>query len=199
MKHAFWVLPGFLAGAAAGLGFGVFHWRSAIDAYYPATRAAYVRNQIAQAGPVDTLVIGDSISKSTFLYGVCGRTFNASVGGSTVPVELALARFAIPKLKPKTIIVETGRNYFHHGDNPAFEPDFHELLSALHGHKLILVGIPLAPKETEFVRRTAQAVGAEFVMPATGNLTIEGVHPTPKGALVYRQRIAAACRQFRPA
>ena len=193
MRRALWFLPAFLMGASAGLGFGVVHWRRAIDAVYPITRALYLHRQIMEAGPIDTLVIGDSISESTYLANFCGKTFNASVGGATVPIQLPLAKLGVARLKPSTVVIQTGRNYFHAGPNPQFEPDFRALLAAVRGRKLILVGIPLAPEETEFVRREAQRSGAKFVTPVTGSLTFDGVHPTPQGGLIYRHRLEEAC------
>lgn len=180
-------------GVLVGVAAGAYRWRDPTLTHYPTIRAAYVHNLIAQSGPVDTLILGDSISESTLLDGVCGKTFNASVGAARVPTAYQLGRFAVPRLRPKLVVVEIGTNYFAAGDDAQFYRDYPILLRQLAGHRLILVGTPRSVKATAWIERTAQALGAQFVPPVTGRLTFEGVHPTPEGGRVYRQRLANAC------
>jgi len=181
-------------GACAGLAFGVVHWRRALATEYKQTRALYVERLAEQSGPIDTLVLGDSIAETTLLDGACGRTFNAGVGNARAQVAEEIARIAIPRLHPKSIVVEIGTNYFVYGDNPEFETDYRELISEMpHDAKLVLVGTPRSETANAFIRQTAQRIGARYVAPITGDLTIEGVHPTRRGAEELRRRIEGAC------
>lgn len=193
MSRPLWLLAGVTLGLGMGASLGAYRWRDPTLSHYATVRARYVKNLIAQSQPVDTLVLGDSISESTLLDGVCGKTFNAAVGGSRIGLDLELARFAIPRLKPRTIIVAIGTTHFANGEDPAFEREYSAFVRQLPARK-ILVGTPRSQMATAFIERTAQEIGATFVMPVTGKLTFEGVHPTPEGAVVYRSRLAAACR-----
>jgi hypothetical protein len=160
---------------------------------YTRTRAKFVRAALANAQPVDTLVLGDSISEMTFLAGVCGKTFNASVAGARVGDVASLAPYAIERTRPKVIVLEIGTNHFYTDpDLSDFEHQYVALVDSLPGRK-ILVGIPNSPAASNFVRGVASRIHASYVEPVTGDLTSGGAHPTPQGAVVYRNRIHRAC------
>jgi hypothetical protein len=183
----------FTIGGLCGVGAGAWRWRNPYLDYYPDVRGAYVLNQIRDSGPVDTLILGDSILESTLLDDVCGKTFNASVGAAQEPKAAEIAAVALPRLKPKTIVVEIGTNTIANGEEQLFYRRYPALLRQLAGRRLILVGTPRSATVTAYIERTAQEIGAAFIPPVTGNLTKEGVHPTPEGSEVYRRLIAEAC------
>jgi lysophospholipase L1-like esterase len=160
---------------------------------YSETRMGFVRTALSAAEPSDTLILGDSVSESTWLDGVCGRTFNASVGGAFVKDVAALAPEAVRSIQPKRIVLEVGANNLWGGrTDPTFRRDYRALVKSLPA-KLSLVGVPNNTEADRFVRSVAQKIGAAYVEPVRGNLTIDGVHPTTEGARVYRSRIAASC------
>ena len=195
MKVAIALLAGFIVGTLSGLIFGYSHWRNPDLVEYPEVRAHFLENLIRQTGPVDTLVLGDSIVESTDLSDVCGKTFNAGVGSSMADTASHLAMIALPLLKPKTVVVNVGRNSISRGYSlKQMEAGYLRLVHQLRGYRLILVGIPESPAGTAFIKRTAAQIGAAFVEPVPPDLTFEGIHPTPQGAKLLRLRIAAACR-----
>jgi hypothetical protein len=160
---------------------------------YTQTRAKFLREELSNAEPVFTLVLGDSISAMTWLDGVCGTTFNASVPGARIGDVASLAPYAIERTRPKVIVLEVGTNHFH--TNPSFSDfkrQYAALVRSLPGRK-ILVGVPNSPAASSFVRSVANQIEAAYVEPATGKLTRGGTHPTPEGASVYRKRIERAC------
>ena len=187
--------------AALALGLDEFkEWREDLSIKeYAHTRAKFVRAELSNAEPANTLVLGDSISEMTSLDGVCGKTFNASVAGARIGDVLALAPYAIQRIRPKLIVLEVGTNHFHTNPNLSdFKRQYAALVQSLPGEK-ILVGIPNSPAASNFVRGIASRIGAAYLEPVTGHLTNGGAHPTPEGSAVYRQRIQRACAaQVRP-
>ena len=191
----YWVFGIALIGGALALALDEANeWRRDMsEKAYTQTRAKIVRAALANAQPVDTLVLGDSISEMTFLAGVCGKTFNAAVAGARVGDVASLAPYAIERTRPKTIVLEVGTNHFYTDPNlPDFERQYVALVDSLPGRK-ILVGVPNSPAASSFVRSVASQVHATYVEPVTGNLTSGGAHPTPEGAVLYRHRIHQAC------
>lgn len=178
-------------GLVLGVGAGAYRWRTPP---YPKVRAGFVRTQLAIAQPAETLVLGDSISESTWLENVCGSTVNASIGGASVQTIAEVAPFALRRIRPRIVVLEIGTNHFWRDKTPtaAFKSDYVSLVRSLPG-KRILVGIPNSAEGNAFVEQVARLTGSAFVPPVTGPLTIDGAHPTPEGALTYRGRIAAAC------
>ena len=190
-----WMLGLVVALAAIALGLDEANeWRRDMSGRsYTQTRAKYVRAALSNAPPVDTLVLGDSISEMTWLTGVCGKTFNAAVAGARIGDVAALAPYAIERTRPKVIVLEVGTNHFHTDPNPSdFQQQYLALLNSLPGRK-ILVGVPNSRAASNFVRRVASQIDAAYVEPVTGQLTSGGTHPTPEGASVYRQRVQRAC------
>lgn len=181
-----------LAAFAVGLGVGAYKWRHA--SAYTQVRAGFVRDALSIAEPVDTLVLGDSISELTWLDGVCGKTFNAAVAGAKIGDVASLAPLAIERTRPKAIVLEVGTNHFWVDPNLSeFKRQYLALVKSLPGRK-ILVGIPNSPAADSFVRGLAKHIHAAYVEPVTGDLTRAGTaHPTREGATVYRQRIQEAC------
>jgi hypothetical protein len=161
---------------------------------YTQARTRFVHRALSNAGPVDTLVLGDSISESTWLYDVCGKTFNASVAGAKIGNVASLAPIAIQRTRPKVIVLEVGANHFHTDARLTrdFKHQYVALIRSLPARK-ILVGVPNSPAASSFVRSLASHIDAAYVEPATGKLTRGGVHPTRDGAAVYRQRLEKAC------
>ena len=193
-----WVLGVGVALAALALGLDEANeWRSDMsEKAYTKARVKFLRAALSNAEPVDTIVLGDSISEMTWLVGACGKTFNASVAGARIEDVASLAPYAIKQTRPKTIIVEVGTNHFHtDGNLPDFERQYAALVQSLPGEK-ILVGVPNSPAANRFVRSVATRIDAPFVEPVTGKLTQGGTHPTAEGSAVYRQRIQRACASF---
>jgi hypothetical protein len=184
--------------AACALGVDEYNeWRHGemSEKAYTQTRAQFLRKVLSNADPVDTLVLGDSISEMTWLVGVCGKTYNASMAGAMIGDVASLAPVAIERTRPKVIVLEVGTNNLWADPTPtdAFKRQYLELLHSLPGRK-ILVGIPNSPTASDFVRDVARQDHAAYVEPVTGDLTQGGgVHPTAEGAEVYRQRIHQAC------
>ena len=169
-------------------------WRNDMSGKaYAQTRVKFVRAALSNAGPVDTLVLGDSISEMTWLDGVCGKTFNASVGGARIGDVGKLAPFAIERTRPKLVVLQIGTNHFHSDPDLAdFKRQYLALVRLLPGRK-ILVGVPISSAASNFVQSVANHIHAPYVAPVTGALTSGGAHPTPAGAAVYRQRLQHAC------
>jgi hypothetical protein len=191
------LLVGALLAAVGAMGYkaGAYQRHHPTTKLYTQVRGNFVRTALENAEPVDTLVLGDSILEMTPLFDVCGRTFNASVAGARIENVAALAPFAIQRTRPKVIVVEVGANHFFtDADLAGFERQYAALLRSLPGRK-ILVGVPNSAEASGFVRAAASEIGAAYVEPVTpGKLTRNGgVHPTPIGADVYRQRIRLAC------
>lgn len=189
-------LAGVLAGGALGPD-EYQEWRHGemSELAYTHTRGNFIRKVLSNAGQVDTLVLGDSISEMTWLNDVCGETFNASAAGATIGDVASLAPLAIERIRPKVIVLEVGTNNLWSDPTPTdeFKRQYLELLHSLPGRK-ILVGIPNSPAASDFVRSMARQGHTEYVEPVTGDLTQGGgVHPTAEGAAVYRQRIRQAC------
>src|SRR5215208_3481777 len=184
--------------AACALGVDEYNeWRhdEMSEKPYTHTRAQFVRKALSNAEPIDTLVLGDSISEMTWLVDVCGKTYNASAAGAKIGDVALLAPLAIQRTRPKVIVLEVGTNNLWTDPTPSddFKRQYLALVHSLPGRK-ILVGIPNSPAASDFVRNVASHVHAAYVEPVTGELTQSGgVHPTPEGAVVYRQRIQQAC------
>jgi hypothetical protein len=184
-----------LAASALALDEAVEWLRDAPGKNYTQTRAKFVRTALSNAEPVNTLVLGDSISESTWLYDVCGKTFNASVAGAKIADVASLAPIAVQRTRPNVIVLEVGTNNLRADPRPSddFKRQYLALVGSLPGRK-ILVGFPNSPAGSSFVRRVAGHIDATYVEPVTGKLTHgSGVHPTREGAMVYRQRIQQAC------
>ena len=181
-----------LVGCQLGLGIGAYEWRR--PRIYTQVRAGFVRQALSVAEPVDTLVLGDSISELAWLEDVCGKTFNASVAGAKIDDVASLAPVAIQRSRPKVIVLEIGTNHFWVDPNLSdFKRKYLALVKSLPGRK-ILVGIPNNSAADSFVRSVANQIHAAYVEPVTGNLTRAGtVHPMREGAVVYRRRIQQAC------
>lgn len=166
------------------------------DPTYTKYRATHVRAALSTAMPVNTLVLGDSISELTWLDGVCGTTFNASVAGARIGDVASLAPVAIQQTRPKVIVVQVGTNNLWTEPTPSddFKRQYLALVQSLPPGGKILVGIPNRPAASNFVRSVASDIGGAYVEPVTGKLTRDaGVHPTREGAAEYRQRIQRAC------
>jgi hypothetical protein len=184
-----------MAASALAIDEAVEWLRDAPGKSYTQTRTKFVRTALSNAEPVNTLVLGDSISESTWLYDVCGKTFNASVAGAKVADVASLAPLAIQRTRPKVIVLEIGANNMRADPSPSddFKRQYLALVRSLPGRK-ILVGVPNSPAASSFVRGIAGHINATYVEPVTGVLTRgSGVHPTREGAAVYRQRIQQAC------
>ena len=189
-------LGSLVAAFALGLSLGAHNWRHGSGPRYAQARTTHVLAALSLADPVDTLVLGDSISESTWLDGVCGKTFNASVAGAKIADVAALAPIAIQQTRPKVVVLEVGTNNMWTDPKPSddFKQQYFALLRSLPGEK-ILVGVPNSPAASRFVRSVASSIDAAYVQPVTGELTRDGgVHPNREGAAVYRQRIQEACR-----
>jgi lysophospholipase L1-like esterase len=185
-----------VACAVALTGAGYFRWHRPPPPTYAETRAGFVRLNADLAPPVDFVALGDSITESVYFGPVCGSWFNAGVGGAKVGDIAAVARYVLPKLKPKIILVAAGTNDFMAGGAlPAFERDYLALLATLPRAKVILMGAPNSAAASAFVRSQASARGFRYVEPITGaGLTIaDGVHLTNAGARLYRDRVKVAC------
>ena len=193
--NVFWVLG--LGSGLAALVLGLDEaneWRRDMSGKaYTESRVHFVRAALSNAEPVDTLVLGDSISEMTWLDAACGKTFNASVAGARIGDVAALAPYAIQRTRPKTIVLQVGANHFHTDHRLAdFEQQYVALVRTLPGQKM-LVGVPNSPAASTFIQNVASRIGAAYIKPVTGRLTIGGTHPTPEGSAVYRQRIQQAC------
>jgi hypothetical protein len=185
---AFRVFAALLAGVAIGVGAGALRWRHEYPPPYNETRSGFVRTALGVAGPVDTLILGDSVGESLWLD--CGRAFNASVGRSTVSDVAALAPLAL-RVKPKTTILIVGANDNWEEFSPQFERDYSALVRSLPG-KLILVGVPNNARADAVVRSISRrSAEAAYIQPAMQ--TSDGVHPTVEGATKLRGRIEQAC------
>lgn len=182
-------------GIVLGIALGGWRWRDADPAPYQTTRMGFVRTALSMAPDSDALILGDSISESTWLDGACGFTFNASVGGASVADVARLAPYAIAQTKPETIVLEVGTNdLWNRPINYAFKRDYLALVRSLPGRRL-LVGVAVHPEGNRYIQQVAKQTGSIYVPPVTDKLTIDGAHPTPEGAREYRNRLLAQCRQ----
>jgi lysophospholipase L1-like esterase len=179
-----------------GAGVGYSRWHRPPPPTYAETRAGFVRLNADLAPPVDFVALGDSITESVYFGQICGTWFNAGVGGAKVDDIAGIARYVLPKLKPKTILVAVGTNDFMAGGTlPDFERGYLALLAALPPAKVILMGVPNSAAASAFVRSQAATRGFRYVKPITGaGFTIaDGVHLTDAGARLYRDRVKVAC------
>lgn len=174
----------------AGIGIGYF--RSGGPPGEAQSRV--VRQLIENADGVDTLAVGDSITEQTWLGNVCGITFNAAQSGFKVTDVREVLGFALPRLKPRTVIVAVGANHFRtDGDVGHFRKQYDQLLGELPRVRIILVGVPNNEDGNRVVQQAARRIGAAYVPPMTGADTTDGVHLTSQGARSYRQRLERAC------
>jgi hypothetical protein len=195
MRKVILVVAVLAAVGALGFEAGAYQRHHPTTNIYTQVRTNFLRTLLESADPVDTLVLGDSISEMTWMVGVCGKTYNASVAGAKISDVASLAPLAIRRTRPKVIVLEVGTNNLWTDPTPSddFRRQYLALVHSLPGLK-ILVGIPNSPDASRFVRSVADHIHAAYVEPVTGKLTRGGgVHPTREGATVYRQRIHDAC------
>ncbi len=176
-------------------GFLIGH-RSKPAGLNPDRRIQFVEVRASPGRASRCVALGDSVTEETWLDDACGRTFNAAVGGSRVRHVRAVADAVLPRLKPKTIIVAVGANHFWKRPEAEFQKDYPKLLASLPSARLILMGVPNSPAASAFVQSLARQRGATYIPPVTGsgNTIPDGVHLTPQGAALFRQRVQQACR-----
>ena len=157
---------------------------------YESQREKFVLVQAALSGPVDTLVLGDSITESNLLDGLCGKTFAAAIGGARVADMLRLAPTFIRLTNPKRIVlaIETNDTWQR---SKTFASDYAKLLRSLPIRPFVLVGAK--DDTTGVIPSYAKAIGADYVPPIPSNLTWDGHHPTPAGARWWRDSVARSC------
>ena len=157
---------------------------------YESQREKFVLVQAAVEGPVDTLVLGDSITESNDLDGLCGTTFAAGIGGAKIADIRRVAPTLIHLTHPKRIVLAIGTNDAW-GESKSFRSDYDELLSSLPMKPSILVGIHNG--DNAFIAAQARKIGAAYVPPIPANMTWDSYHPTPDGARLWRSNVARAC------
>lgn len=184
-------------------GWAVRHKRQQVhhDQSYTAKRSAMVQANAAIAPPQDFVALGDSLTEEVYLADVCGRSFNAGVGGARVDDVIVVADRILKRLQPKVILVAVGTNDFWTGmDAATFRTRYAALLARLPHAHIILMGLPESADGTAVIREMAKARGFAYVDPVTGpeNTVDDGAHLKLPGARLYRQRIAAACAAIMP-
>ena len=171
------------------------------DQSYTAKRSAMVQANAAIAPPQDFVALGDSLTEQVYLADVCGRSFNAGVGGARVADVAVMADRILKRLQPKVILVAVGTNDFWTGmDVATFRTQYAALLARLPRAHIILMGLPESAEGTAAIREMAKARGFTYVDPVTGpgNTVDDGAHLKSPGARLYRQRIAVACAAVQP-
>lgn len=166
----------------------------------PETREAYIVERetrmlarAAQAGKVDTVVLGDSITEMNRLDGLCGTTFNAGVGGAAIEDLRRFAPAVVRMTRPAHIVLAIGTNDVLLGGAHVarFRADYRALLRRLTVVPFALVGVDHG--DNRFIRAEADRIGAVFLPPVARTMTYDGVHPTEAGLKLWRERVAAVC------
>ncbi|ANU08821.1 SGNH/GDSL hydrolase family protein [Paraurantiacibacter namhicola] len=161
---------------------------------YPQGRSHYTRQQAAHFGKADSVIIGDSLVEQTDFSGVCGRTFQAGLGGSSAVDAINALPAIVQHTDPKVVFIAIGTNYFTSGDQLAdLENEYPYLIDAADGRQVVLVGIHNSDKGDAFIAALAKDAGYEFVAMPEGPLMMDKLHFTTEGSERFRQAIAEAC------
>lgn len=156
-------------------------------------REPFVLVQAEIVGPVDTLIVGDSIVETNVIGDVCGKTFAAGIGGATLSdltrVVPALVKFS----RPKMLVVAAGTNDMlqGHGFGATFENRYRALLGILPVRPFALIGVQGG--DNTFIANTARSIGARYIAPVPKATTRDGIHPDARGARIWRDRVVSAC------
>lgn len=181
-----------MAGLAAGA--GLFELRDYDPPPYPQSRAPFVTQLAKQFGPSETLVLGDSLVEQTNFSAVCGRTFNAGIGGARVQDVRRALPALIGATQPERVIVAVGANHFVADDELAdFRRQYPLLLDELASRDLVLVGVSNSREASDFVQQQAQERGLTYIAPITAPLQEDGLHHTVAGSRMFREAVAATC------
>jgi lysophospholipase L1-like esterase len=185
---------------AALIGLCVAVYLRRVAATTPQTRESYVAERerrmqarAIQAGKVDTVVLGDSITEMNALDGLCGTTFNAGVGGAAIDDLRRWTPNVLKVTRPTRIALAIGTNDVLAGGARVvqFRASYAALLDSLPVRPFALVGVDRG--DNRFIRAEADRIGAAYVPPVARSLTYDGIHPTPAGLRLWRARVAATC------
>jgi len=164
---------------------------------YPQARSRFVLTQASFAGHFDTVVLGDSTAETEWADGVCGRTFNAGIGGARINDLLPIAPSILRDASPSVIIVSVGTNHFTAGKREwiQFSQEYPALLAQIPSSaRLILIGVPNDTQADDFIKAEAERRHVIHVPPLTGRLASDGIHANAEGVAVWRNLVAEACR-----
>ena len=150
---------------------------------YPEIRSQRVVTLAATTSDYDTVVLGDSIGEGIALAGPCGSTFNAAVGYTESRHVRMLGR-------PKLIIVFIGANDWPH----LYRRDVSALIGRL-PRPLILVDTSPTAATKAFASGLAKRAGIRLVS-TVGIETVDGVHPSVRGARTLKKRVEEACSEL---
>jgi lysophospholipase L1-like esterase len=166
----------------------------------PQTRESYIAEheagmlaRAAQTGKVDTVALGDSITEMNTLDGLCGRTFNAGVGGAAISDLRRFAPAVLKLARPSHIVLAIGTNDVLLGRThlAGFRASYAALVDSLPVRPFALVGVDRG--DNQFIKAEAGRIGAAYIPPVAKSLTYDGIHPSAAGRRLWRERIAAVC------
>lgn len=156
------------------------------------------------------LMVGDSITYEAAPAHLCGaRVFNAAVPGDRIADLLSDAPDYSARLPAaRVVVVAVGVNdaWPNHKDLPTWISEYRALLALYAGRELLLVEInPADPArlarklDADFIaaanaaiRQIAAETGARVVPAPEAALTRDGLHPSPAGTALWRDRLSAA-------
>jgi len=157
---------------------------------YESQREKFVLVQAELMNPSDTIVLGDSITETNVLDGLCGKTFAAGIGGALIDDMQRLAPTLIAKSGARMAVLAIGTNDVI-DRKPRFDDRYRKLLDSLPVKPFALVGVHNG--DNAFIVSEAHRIGAAYVPPLPTNLTRDGIHPNAQGARWWKARVAAAC------
>lgn len=180
-------------------------------------RATAIRTEVAiesffSDAPV--VLLGDSIAYGAGPDTLCGQSvFNAAVPRNTLTNLVADAPAVVERIHPKSVVVAIGVNdaVLPKDSVEVWKQRYLDFITELHPRRLILVEInpldetvprrnPLYDRDyivrqNAALRDIARQIGAELVPAPAHALTFDGLHPSPAGAALWRERLTrTACR-----
>lgn len=203
-----WFLTLAAAGALAGLG-------TAVVSHIPQrTRIAFEADVRARFSSAPVLAIGDSITYQAAPRSLCGEeVLNAAVPGDKIDDLVSRAGSLESHLQPARVVIAIGANdaVRPKHDIAEWRALYRDLIARFPGSQLVLVEVnpvergrsPYADmldqtyvgEQNAAIRAIGAEAGAVVVQAPQSVSTIDGIHPSRAGALLWRARLSsAACR-----
>lgn len=160
------------------------------------------------------VLLGDSIAYGAGPDTLCGQNvFNAAVPRNTLTNLMSDAPAVVGRIHPKAVVVAVGVNdaVLPKDSVEVWKQRYLDFIKGLRANRLILVEInPLddtVPDRNRLydrdyivhqnvaLRDIARQTGAQLVPAPANALTFDGLHPSPAGAALWRERLTrTACR-----
>jgi lysophospholipase L1-like esterase len=156
-------------------------------------RMMAIESVIHQRGSTPSyLVVGDSTAEFADLPTICGRQpINAGISWATVRTFEGYARHLADLSNPDFIVVALGTNDVLRGTTDGLSDRLSVLLESLSGYRVLLVPVIQGPgiPEPQAVNQQIAAATAPAVRLAGRVETLDGVHPSAQGYMVWKNSI----------